>query len=173
MHSRKTKRSMFKLMLWSSRFHRNPVYYEYILIRVTFMLVTKVGDERCWWQHKMLARWQWCWWHRCVDNIMMVTDFRYVGELILNRSSTPQTFHQHVWSPTSMLTVGDSFDKRVTIGLTCDSPTLTHQRPQIVTKLKSPTSLSPLSAWRSLHLNGDNKMIFSDTIHRQHLSTTS
>ena len=30
-------------------------------------------------------RWQWCWWHR------------YVG-----RSPTYQSFHQHIWSPTSV-----------------------------------------------------------------------
>ena len=32
-------------------------------------------------------RWQWCWWHR------------YVG------SPTSQTFHQHIWSPTSVTNI--------------------------------------------------------------------
>ena len=55
--------------------------------------------------------WQWCWWHRYVGDIMMVTDFicwwqnhyvgdffRYVGEFlnVFNRSSTSWIGRQHL-----------------------------------------------------------------------------
>ena len=64
--------------------------------------------------------WQWCWWHRYIGDFMMVTDFRcwwqnhyvgdfflYVGDFlnVLNRSPTPQTCHQHIWSPTSVTNI--------------------------------------------------------------------
>ena len=65
--------------------------------------------------------WQWCLWHRYVGDYMMVTDlrcwwqnhyvcnfFRYVGDFLnrlLNRSSTSQTCHQHIWSPTSVTNI--------------------------------------------------------------------
>ena len=73
-------------------------------------------------------RWHWCWWHRYVDDFMMVTDFRcwcqnhyvddlfrYVGDFlnVLNRSRTSQTCHQHIWSPTSVTNID------VTILKTC------------------------------------------------------
>ena len=62
-------------------------------------------------------RWQWCWWHRYVGDFMMVTDFRcrwqnhyvgdffrYVGDFlnVLNRSPTSKSYHQHIWSSTSV-----------------------------------------------------------------------
>ena len=49
-----------------------------------FMMVTGL---RCWWQN-----------HYVGDL------FRYVGDFLnaLNRSSTSQTCHQHIWSPTSV-----------------------------------------------------------------------
>ena len=69
-------------------------------------------------------RWQWCWWHRYVGHFMMVTDLRcwwqnhYVGDFVryvgdfpnvLNRSSTSQTCHQHIWSPTSVTNINLTF----------------------------------------------------------------
>jgi len=72
-------------------------------------------------QYKMTRAWlQWCWWHRYVGDFMMVTDlrcwwqnlyvsdfFRHVGDFfkVFNRSSISQTYHQYIWSRTSVTNI--------------------------------------------------------------------
>ena len=44
-----------------------------------------------------------CWW----QNHYVIDFFRYVGDSlnVLNRSPTSQTWHQHIWSPTSVTNI--------------------------------------------------------------------
>ena len=63
--------------------------------------------------------WQWCWWHRYVGDFMMVTDLRcwwqnyYVPMFKMtnmpNRSPTSHTYHQHIWSSTSVTNIDVTF----------------------------------------------------------------
>ena len=67
------------------------------------MLVT---DLRCWWQNHYVGDF-----------------FRYVGDFlnVLNRSSTSQTCHQHIWSPTSVTNIDvTEFQTSLKYGLPID-----------------------------------------------------